>query len=304
MPSQSHPVRGYFYIAGATLCWAISANLGKAVFTGRLLPGAAARAIDPLILSQTRTTIAFLVLLPALLLVRGRRGITLPWPVMLRSLLIGAAGISASNYFYYVAIAKTSIAVAITLQYLSPILVLLYMVLRGRQRATWLRVGAVLLAVVGSALAIGLGQAHFTLRAAGVAAGLAAALGFSFYTILGTDLVQRYDRWSVFLYSMLGASVLWSVVNPPWRLAQAHFNAAQWEFILAFAVLSILLAYSLYYAGLQHLDATRAIVTSCLEPVFSITIAAIALAEGITLLQGVGVAIVLVATILVQMPER
>ena len=298
---KTHPIRGYFYIAAATFCWGVSATLGKAVFTGRLLPSAA--AIGPMVLSQTRVTIAFLVLFPALLITRGWRGLALPRRDLVGAMLIGSAGITASNFFYYVAIQKTTVAAAITLQYLSPVLVLVYMVARGRQRATLLRVGAVVLAVVGSALAIGVGESALRINLSGVAAGLAAAFCFSYYTVGGSDLLQRNDRWIVFMYSMLGAAIFWVCVNPPWRLVTAHYSGAQWTFILAFAVISILIGYSFYYAGLQQLDATRAIVTSCLEPVFAIVIAAAALGEGITALQGVGVAVVLAATILVQVPE-
>jgi drug/metabolite transporter (DMT)-like permease len=67
----------------------------------------------------------------------------------------------------------------------------------------------------------------------------------------------------------------------------------------------VLLPFSLYFAGLQHLDATSAIVAaSCLEPVFSILIAAIALGEGVKPIQIIGILVVLAAIVLVQMPGR
>jgi drug/metabolite transporter (DMT)-like permease len=62
--------------------------------------------------------------------------------------------------------------------------------------------------------------------------------------------------------------------------------------------------FSLYFAGLQHLEPTRAIVVSCLEPVFSIVIAAVALGEVMKPLQTVGIVIVLAAIVVVQMPDR
>src|SRR5262249_19771655 len=139
------------------------------------------------------------VLAPVLLAQRGARGITLPRSALLRALLVGTAGITASNFFYYLAIAKTTVATAITLQYLAPIMVLCAMVALGRQRATLLRVGAVALAVAGSALAVGLGREEFKANAGGVAAALGSAAGFSFYNIGGSALLERYDRWLVFL---------------------------------------------------------------------------------------------------------
>jgi drug/metabolite transporter, DME family len=128
---RAHPVRGYLYIATATFLWGIAATLGRAAFTGRLLPGGQAlRPIEPLILSQSRTTFSFLALLPVLGLYRGWRRLQLPEADFGKTFLLGVLGVAASNYFYYLAIQKTNVATAIILQYTAPIWVLLYMVAR------------------------------------------------------------------------------------------------------------------------------------------------------------------------------
>jgi drug/metabolite transporter (DMT)-like permease len=66
----------------------------------------------------------------------------------------------------------------------------------------------------------------------------------------------------------------------------------------------VLVPFSCYFAGLQHLEPTRAIVASCLEPVFSIVIAAVVLGELLRSVQSVGIVLVLIAIVLIQMPER
>jgi drug/metabolite transporter (DMT)-like permease len=66
----------------------------------------------------------------------------------------------------------------------------------------------------------------------------------------------------------------------------------------------VLLPFSFYFAGLQYLDATRAIVTSCLEPVFAMVLAALFVGESLQPVQGVGIAVVLIATVLVQLQSR
>jgi drug/metabolite transporter (DMT)-like permease len=93
-------------------------------------------------------------------------------------------------------------------------------------------------------------------------------------------------------------------VNPPWKIVAAHYGREQWVFMLVFSLLSVLAPFSCYFGGLQHLEPTRAIVASCLEPVFSIVIAAIALGELLRPLQTVGIVLVLVAIVLIQLPER
>ena len=305
LANKSHAIRGYAYIASATFLWGIAATLGRAAFTGRWLPsGKALQPIDPLILSQSRTTISFLVLLPILWARRGTARLRLPVGDLGRIVLLGVLGVAASNYFYYLAIQRTNVATAIILQYTAPVLVLLYMVARGFQRATLQRIAAVGLAGLGSALAIGMGASGFRLDRLGVAAATLAAVSFAFYNVAGHQILARYDRWIVLLYTTFSAGVFWLVVNPPWKLVAAHYSGLQWDFLVVFAVVSVLGPFSFYFAGLQHLEPTRAIVASCLEPVFSIVLAALLLGESLRPIQAMGIVIVLAAIVIVQLPER
>ena len=306
MLARSHPFRGYIYIASATLLWGVSATLGRAAFTGRLLPqGRVLAPIDPLILSQCRTSFSLFVLLPVLLLLRGPRRLRLPLGDLGRMFLLGILGVAASNYFYYLAIQRTNVATAIILQYTAPVWVLLYAFARGQHKPTLQRVAAVGLAVCGIALVIGIfSPGGFRLDVIGVTVALLAAFSFAFYNVGGHDLLIRYDRWTVLLYALFSASLFWIVVNPPWKIAAAHYSPEQWWFLFGFSLISVLAPFALYFAGLQHLEPTRAIVVSCLEPVFSIVIAAVALGELLRPLQGVGIVLVLVAIIVVQLPDR
>jgi DME family drug/metabolite transporter len=306
LPIQTRkPVRGYFYIATATFFWGVSATLGRAAFTGRLPGLHAVSSIDPLILSQGRATFSFLVLLPMLALLRGRNGLRLPARDLGQLLLIGILGVAASNYFYYLAIQRTNVATAITVQYTAPIWVLLYTVARGLQKFTLQRVAAVGLAVTGIALVIGVfGSRGLLLDTIGLFAALLAAFSFAFYNIGGHDILARRDRWVVLLYTTASASLFWLLVNPPWKLMAAHYSFSQWLFLLLFSLLSVLAPFSFYFAGLQHLEPTRAIIVSCLEPVFSIVIAALVLGEVMRPLQIVGIVFVLAAITVAQLPDR
>jgi drug/metabolite transporter (DMT)-like permease len=299
-------VRGYFYIATAALFWGISASLGRAVFTGKLtFDGETISPIGPLILAQTRTTLSVLLLAPVLLLLRGPRGLTMQPRDLLHCVVLGTLGVAASNYFYYLAIDLTNVATAIVLQYTAPVWVLLYMIARRYQRATLKRVAAVALAVAGSAIAIDVfGSGQLKLNGRGVAAAQMAALSFAFYNVYGHALLERYDRWRVLLYALAGAALFWLVISSPRAVLAAGYSAAQWQFMLLFAVISILVPFAFYFSGLRHLDATRAVVTSSLEPMFAILIAALSLGEALGWLQAAGVALVLVGTVIVQFPER
>ena len=304
-----HPLRGYLFIASAALLWGIAAALGRAVFTGKLPLGASAlRPIDPLILSQTRTTFSFLALVPFLVFFQGWQRIKLPIRDMVQCLVLGTLGVAVSNYFYYVAIQRTNVATAIIVQYTAPVWVLLYVVARRQQPLSLQKVTAVALAVTGIALVIdivgAISGAGFHLDRYGIVAALLASFSFAFYNVAGHRILARHDRWRVLVWTLAGAAAFWLIINPPWKVAAAHYAAAQWLFLFLFSMISVLGAFSLYFLGLQYLEPTRAIVASCLEPVFSILLAALLLGEVLRPIQVLGIVLVLVAILIVQLPGR
>jgi len=305
--SQSHPLRGYLFIATATFLWGISAALGRAVFTGKLpLAGESLHPIEPVILSQTRTSFSLLVLVPLLVGRRGWRRIQLPTRDLIQCLVLGMLGVAASNYFYYVAIQRTSVAIAIVLQYTAPVWVLLYVVARGQQKISVQKVVAVAVAVAGIALTIGIigSNSALHLDAWGLFAALVASFSFAFYNVGGHRILARYDRWRVLTWTLSSASAFWLTWNPPWKVVAAHYSGAQWGFLFVFSMISVLGSFSFYFLGLQYLEPTRAIIASCLEPVFSIILAAVLLGEGVRPIQTLGIVLVLSAIVIVQLPRR
>jgi drug/metabolite transporter, DME family len=301
-------LRGYLFIASAAFLWGVSAALGRAVFTGRVALGAPSRPIDPLILSQTRTTFSLLVLFPVLASTRGWQRIKLPRRDLLYCFLLGTLGVAVSNYFYYVAIQRINVAVAIIVQYTAPVWVLIYVVARGQQRLTAQKIAAVALALAGIALVINIfsvgSGAGFRLDLYGMIAALLASFSFAFYNVGGHNILARYDRWRVLVWTLAAATAFWLIVNPPWKILQARYTGSQWLFLFVFSMISVLGAFSFYFLGLQYLEPSRAIIASCLEPVFSIILAALLLGEGIRPIQALGIVLVLAAIVIVQWPTR
>lgn len=296
-------LEGYLLIAAAAFCYGASAALGKAVFNGAgWVRGA---GIDPLILSQTRSTFALLVLFPILLIARGPTVLRANRRTLLMCAAMGVFGICGANFFYYYAIAKSTVATAITVQYTAPVWVYAYSVIARRDQATWLRSFAVLLAFVGCGLVALTGpQAQFRSSTIGILAALGAAFSYSFYNIIGADLLARFSRWLVLFYTLLTASLFWLLVNPPWRVVAQHYSSREWLFLFGFAMVSMLVPFALYLGGLRLLDPTSAIVTSCLEPVFASVLAAGFVGEGLSVWQILGIALVLGQSVLIQLPAR
>jgi drug/metabolite transporter (DMT)-like permease len=248
-----------------------------------------------------------LVLLPLLVARRGWQRIQLPARDLIQCLVLGILGVAASNFFYYVAIQRTSVAIAIVLQYTAPVWVLFYVVIRGQQKLSPQRGSAVAVAVAGIALTIGIVGSHsapLRLDSYGLIAAMLASFSFAFYNVGGHRILARYDRWRVLTWTLFSASVFWLFLNPPGKVVGAHYTPAQWGFLFVFSMISVLGSFSLYFLGLQYLEPTRAIIGSCLEPVFSILLAAALLGEGVRPIQTLGIVLVLSAIVIVQLPGR
>ncbi len=264
--------------------------------------------IDPLILSQTRASFSLLVIVAALVGRRGWQRIKMPASDLIQCLVLGMLGVAASNYFYYVAIQRTSVAIAIILQYTAPVWVLLYVVARRQQKLSVQKVAAVVVAIAGIALTIGIVGAKsaspLRIDSYGLIAALLASFSFAFYNVGGHRILARFDRWRVLTWTLASSAVFWFVINPPWKVVAAHYTPAQWGFLFVFSMISVLGSFSLYFLGLQHLEPTRAIIASCLEPVFSILLAAVLLGEGVRPVQTLGIVLVLSAIVIVQLPRQ
>ncbi len=265
-------------------------------------------------MSQTRTTFSLLVLLPLLVAAKGWQRIKLPARDLVYCLVLGTLGVAVSNYCYYFAIQRTNVATAIIVQYTAPVWVLFYVVARGQQKLSLQKAIAVGLAMSGIALVIGIVGTNSTtgfstgpwlrLDPYGLIAALLASFSFAFYNIAGHGILIRHDRWRVLVWTLAAAAAFWLVVNPPWKIIAAHYAPAQWIFLFVFSMISVLGAFSLYFLGLQYLEPTRAIIASCLEPVFSILLAAMLLGEVLRPIQTLGIVCVLAAIVIVQRPGR
>ena len=248
------------------------------------------------------------MLLPLLVASKGWQRIKLPARDLGYCFMLGTLGVAVSNYFYYVAIQRTNVAIAIIVQYTAPVWVLMYVVARRQQKLTAQKISAVGLAVVGIALVIDVlgpqSDSLLHLDSYGLIAALLASFSFAFYNVGGHRILARYDRWRVLVWTLASAALFWLAVNPPWKITAAHFAPTQWLFLFVFSIISVLGPFSLYFLGLQYLEPTRAIIASCLEPVFSILLAALLVGEIVRPVQILGILFVLAAIVIVQRPGQ
>lgn len=219
-----------------------------------------------------------------------------PWPRRRNALtlaLMGGVGYVPQALCFFLALQHASAGLVALLLYLYPFLVTLLGVVFAGERLTLLRTLAVLSALLGTALTIGSGLSGSPL---GIALGVAAALIYSIYILVGNRVLKEEDPLAAAAVVMLAAAGVFGLVvlvDTP----RFPASAAAWAAVLAIALISTVVAMVGFFAGMKHLGAADAATLSTLEPVVTFVLAAIFLDEPVTATQMAGGAIVLGAVI-------
>jgi drug/metabolite transporter (DMT)-like permease len=286
---------GYTFILLAALCWGCSGVIGK--YLG--VQGVA----DALLLSQARVTFAWLVLFVGLI-VSGRQHLRVSARELSRFALLGLFGVAGANFLLYYAINRMNVAVADLIQFTAPVLVALYLWLRGIERMDWPKVVALALSLVGSGLALGVLNSHFSLPALAVASAFSSALCYGFLIVYGKDLTREFSMWTYLHYSLLAATLFWFCIVPPHKFIVHLTHPAELARLFGFSVISILLPYIFFFSGLKRVPASRGAIVSTFEPVVMALGSWIALGDPLKPSQVVGVVLVLAAIVVVEITSK
>jgi DME family drug/metabolite transporter len=284
--------KGYIMVMGASLFWGSSATAAKFLLN---------RHLDTLLIVQTRVTFACLIMLPYLLLTKP--GVLHARPRDLwQFALLGIVGVAGSNFTYYFAIKESTVATAILIQYTAPLLVIAYAAYAGEEKITGIKVAAALISLLGCFLAVGVYDLSLLkISPLGLLSAIASVFTFAFMNLYTRHLLSRYTLWTVTFYAIGAAAAFWLIIQPPWVIARMDLTADVWAGLTALAVVSVLIPHTLYFSGLRYVVASRAIITSTLEPVVAIVTAALFLGEYLAFGQSLGALIVIGAIVLLQL---
>jgi drug/metabolite transporter (DMT)-like permease len=283
---------GYLYVSLAAILFAISGTSAKFLFND---------GITAFQLIQLRTTLAFAGLLvwlclkdPSLLKISTK---SLPYFIGL-----GVFGIGSAQFFYLLAISKIKVAAAILLHYTGPVFVALYVILVQRQRLSLNSALAISGTLIGCFLVVGAYNLQlFALNRVGIIAGILAAISFAVYSILSEYGMRKYTPWTVLLYGMLFAALMWNSLHPPLEAFLHKYSSFQWGLIGFIGICGTIFPFGLYFEGVKRIKPTHASITATLEPISAGVIAAVFLGEVMVTLQIIGGLIVIVSIIILQL---
>jgi drug/metabolite transporter (DMT)-like permease len=296
-PPAQHAFVGYAMVLAAATLWAVNGAVSKIILE---------QDVSSQRLAQLRSTGAFVGLALAVVLVAPRtlRLSRRELPILV---LFGVGGLACVQWFYFVAIHRLEIGVALLIQYLAPLLVALwarYVMKRRVRRRIWV---ALAFAVTGLAFVLDIGG-ETSLSTIGITASLLCACSYALYVLLAEREVGARDPISLTTFGFLFAALFWALLQPWWSFpfdAFVETRSAAWGLpVWALGVWMILLGtivpFGLLVASLRFVSATRAGITAMFEPVAATVVAWLWLGEELGTGQLGGGALVLAGILLAQ----
>jgi drug/metabolite transporter (DMT)-like permease len=301
---ERRPLVGYALVWAAVALWSLNATVAKIVLESADL--------SALRLSEVRATGAALLLFGAVAVLRPRSLRASPRELAFLA-VFGVAGLAFVQLFYFVAIERLAIGIALVIQYLTPVFVALWARFVAKEpvrRRIW---GAIALSLAGLSLVVNL-WGGVTLDGLGVAACLAAAVTYAAYVLMAEGSLRRgRDTYSLLAWGFLFAAVFWAIVQPWWTFPTATVDGdasllgrlatheAPVFLLLAYVVvLGTVVPFILLVTALHYIRATRVTVVAMLEPVLAALVAFAWLGEELTTVQMIGAALVLVGVGIAQ----
>ena len=218
--------------------------------------------------------------------------------ILLQLIGMGALGYVGQSFSYLSAIKYASAGLVALLLYLYPMFVFVLSVIVLREKMTWLKVTALIVALIGTALTVDPAGGQLL----GILFSLSAALIYSVYIIVGTNVMKHVSavQSSVVIFASAGA-----VYGILMAINGVHLPATNtgWMNIVGIVLVATVIPVVTFLAGLERIGPTNAAMLSTLEPVVTVLLAAWLFNERLQAMVMLGGGLILVAVILLTRGE-
>jgi drug/metabolite transporter (DMT)-like permease len=279
-------------LTGILLIAISAAGFGTLAIFGRFLYAA---GLDTFTLLFLRFTCAAAIM--ALILILRRE--SLPRGRVLWQLIgMGALGYAGQSFTYLSAIKYASPGLVALLLYLYPMIVFVLSVLFLREKITWVKVAALVVALIGTGLTVG--PAGGETR--GVILAILAALIYSVYIIVGAGVMKQVGALQSSLVIFVSAGLVYGTLT---YLNGAHFPASSfgWLSLAGIVVFATVIPVVTFLAGLERIGPTNASLLSTLEPVVTVLLAWWLFGDQLGTITLVGGALILAAVVVLTRSE-
>lgn len=261
--------KGIYLAVISSMLWGISGPTAQFLFSYK--------GISPEWLSETRLLSASIILLIFLYIKKGKKIFDI-WKSKYgrRNLILFALfGMIGTQYGYFATIKYCNAATATILQYLNPVIIVLYLVISTKKPPSSRECISIVLALLGTFLIVTKGNIH-SLSISNLALfwGILSAFAAAFYVLQPHYIISKWGCDIVLGWGMFIGGLIFSFIHPIWKIQGSYTfgTILGIGFIIIFATL---IAFYWFLASTNYISPSETSLLSCIEPLSS-TIVSIA----------------------------
>lgn len=251
----------YLVITGAAL-WGISGAAAQYLFHEK--------AISPEWLVVVRLLVSGGLLL-TFEFIRKRKKIFTIWKESSKDLVFfGLCGMLGVQYTFFAAIQSGNAATAAILQYLSPIIITVYLAICRCFFPSIIQITSIFLAMFGTFLLVtGGNPSHLSVSPTALFWGISSAFAAAFYTVQPKRMVGLYSSNLVIGWGMLIGGVFISFFYPPWNFT-GQWDTAAFSGVIFVILFGTIIAFYCYLESIKYITPAETNTLASVEPLSAV----------------------------------
>ena len=288
--NEKSALKGTFLVAFGACCWGISGNVGQ------FLKNTRGFSLEWIV--SCRLLIGGLLLLCYLALKHGKKVLAI-WQqkqYAMGLVVFSIFGMLPAQYTYFVAIKHSNAGTATVLQYIGPVLIVIYMALRQKKLPSKIECIGVVFALFGTFLLATNDNVHtLALSPQALFWGITSAFALAVYTVQPKQLLEKWDASFVIGWGMFLAGIVITPLHPIVSF-EGVMDATAVIAMIFILLFGTILAFCCYLSGVAVVGATKGSLIACLEPLAATVVSIVWLKETFTWIDLIGFAFI-VATV-------
>ena len=213
-------------------------------------------------------------------------------------------GMLGVQFTYFTTIAKSNAAIATLLQYLSPVIIIIFYLIRLKQKSAPAETAALFMALGGAFLLLTNGRVEsLAISPEALLWGIASAFALAFYTVY----VKKLLKWpsSVIIgWSMIIGGFILGLFVPDWGVLN---NFARSDILLSMifiVILGTLIPFYFFIESLRYINAKEASLLSCTEPLSALVTSIIWLHVSFGIYQFAGTFLIVLMIVMLTLTSK
>ena len=282
-----------FTLLGAT-CWGLSGVLGEYLLN--------ISKIDPVWIIANRLFFSGIVMV-SMLFLKDKNNLVRVFSDkkdILKLLNFSFFGLLICQGTFFLTIKYTNAGMATVIQYIGPVIIMLYYCVIGRRWPLPREVIAIVVSLFGTVLiATHFDFSKLNISTLGLFWGLLSALGLASYNIFSISLTTKYGVMPIMAWGLLIAGVVVYFTTGS-NYVPDNFTLIDFICMSGVVIIGTILSFSLYLEGVRLIGAVTGSIIGCFEPIAAIIFSFLLLGTTFGTIDLIGAAFILSAVIVLS----